>query len=74
MQSANMNDMIFDVVDLVVTPTAAMTLASGDIIGSGTPAGVGVARKSPLFMKSGGSCEISIEGIGVLRNPILNQA
>ena len=74
MQSADTRDMIFDVVDLIVTLSAAMTLEPGDIIVSGTPAGVGAARKPPVFMKAGDVCEISVEGIGVLRNPVVDQA
>lgn len=73
MQAANTSDMIFDVVDLVVTLSAAMTLEPGDIIVSGTPAGVGAARKPPVYMQDGDTCEISIEGIGVLRNPVIKQ-
>ena len=74
MQSANTDDMIFDVVDLIVTLSAAMTLVPGDVIVTGTPAGVGAARKPPVFLKEGDVCEVSIEGIGVLRNPVVNQA
>ena len=73
MQSANTSDMIFDVVELIVTLSAAMTLLPGDVIVSGTPAGVGVARTPPVFMKQGDVCEISIEGIGTLSNPVVNQ-
>ncbi|MFZ9545182.1 MAG: fumarylacetoacetate hydrolase family protein, partial [Hylemonella sp.] len=45
-----------------------------DVIATGTPAGVGWSRKPPLFMKPGDVCEVEIEGIGVLRNPIVQQA
>jgi 2-keto-4-pentenoate hydratase/2-oxohepta-3-ene-1,7-dioic acid hydratase in catechol pathway len=47
-----------------------MTLLPGDIIVSGTPAGVGFARKPPVWMKPGDVCEIELEQVGVLRNPI----
>jgi 2-keto-4-pentenoate hydratase/2-oxohepta-3-ene-1,7-dioic acid hydratase in catechol pathway len=50
-----------------------MTLEPGDIIVTGTPAGVGYARTPPLYMKAGDTCEVEIEGIGILRNPILNE-
>ena len=74
MQSANTSNMVFDVVDLIVTLSAAMTLEPGDIIVSGTPAGVGAARTPPVYMRDGDTCEISVEGIGVLRNPVTQQA
>ncbi len=70
MQSASTDDMIFDVASLVSILSAAMTLEAGDIIVSGTPSGVGVARVPPLFMKAGDICEIELEGVGVLRNRV----
>ncbi|MDE1172132.1 MAG: fumarylacetoacetate hydrolase family protein [Parvibaculaceae bacterium] len=70
MQSASTDDMIFDVASLVSILSAAMTLEAGDIIVSGTPSGVGVARVPPVFMKAGDICEIELEGVGVLRNRI----
>jgi 2-keto-4-pentenoate hydratase/2-oxohepta-3-ene-1,7-dioic acid hydratase in catechol pathway len=48
-----------------------MTLEPGDLIAMGTPSGVGYPRKPPVFMKPGDVVEIEIEGIGVLRNPIV---
>jgi 2-keto-4-pentenoate hydratase/2-oxohepta-3-ene-1,7-dioic acid hydratase in catechol pathway len=51
----------------------AMTLKSGDIIISGTPSGVGFARKPPIWMKAGDVCEVEIEGIGVLRNSVVDE-
>ena len=50
-----------------------MTLKPGDILVTGTPAGVGFARKPPLFMKPGDVCEIEVEGIGLLRNLIIDE-
>ncbi|MBB6143601.1 2-keto-4-pentenoate hydratase/2-oxohepta-3-ene-1,7-dioic acid hydratase in catechol pathway [Silvibacterium bohemicum] len=69
-QDASTNDMIFSVAQLISILSEAITLSPGDIIVSGTPAGVGMARKPPLFMKHGDVCEVEIEGIGVLRNTI----
>jgi 2-keto-4-pentenoate hydratase/2-oxohepta-3-ene-1,7-dioic acid hydratase in catechol pathway len=43
------------------------------VIATGTPAGVGFARKPPRFMKAGDVCEVEIEGIGILRNPVIDQ-
>ena len=73
MQNANTRDMIFDIATLVATISEAMTLEPGDIIVSGTPAGVGFARKPPVWMKDGDVCEIEIEGVGTLVNPIKDE-
>jgi acylpyruvate hydrolase len=73
-QSASTSDMVFDVATLVATISEAITLRSGDIIVTGTPSGVGVSRKPPLFMKPGDRVEVEIEKIGVLSNPIVAQA
>ena len=70
LQDANTNDMMFDVPELIRTISEVMTLHPGDIIVSGTPSGVGFARTPPIWMKPGDSCEIEVEGIGLLRNPI----
>jgi acylpyruvate hydrolase len=72
-QSANTSDMIFDVATLVATLSEAMTLECGDVIVTGTPAGVGAARTPPLFMKAGDVCEVQIEGLGVLRNSVADE-
>ena len=69
-QSASTADMIFDVADLIAILSEAITLNPGDIIVSGTASGVGMARKSQLFMKQGDTIEVEIEGIGILRNPV----
>jgi 2-keto-4-pentenoate hydratase/2-oxohepta-3-ene-1,7-dioic acid hydratase in catechol pathway len=73
MQNANTRDMIFDIATLVSTASEAMTLEPGDIIVSGTPAGVGFARKPPVWMKDGDVCEVEIEGVGTLSNPIKDE-
>jgi acylpyruvate hydrolase len=72
-QSASTDDMIFDVATLVSLLSEAITLAPGDVIVTGTPAGVGVARTPKLFMKPGDICEIEVEGLGVLRNTIADE-
>ena len=72
-QSANTSDLIFDVSELIATISESLTLESGDIIVSGTPAGIGHARKPPLYMKAGDVCEVEIEGIGILSNPIVDE-
>jgi 2-keto-4-pentenoate hydratase/2-oxohepta-3-ene-1,7-dioic acid hydratase in catechol pathway len=69
-QDASTGDMVFNVPRLVSILSEAITLSPGDIIVSGTPAGVGMARNPLLFMKHGDVCEIEIEGIGTLRNRV----
>jgi 2-keto-4-pentenoate hydratase/2-oxohepta-3-ene-1,7-dioic acid hydratase in catechol pathway len=54
--------------------SACCTLEPGDVIVMGTPAGVGFVRKPPLWMKEGDIIEVEIERIGVLRNPIVDEA
>jgi acylpyruvate hydrolase len=65
--------LIFDVATTVSLLSVPITLDAGDIIVMGTPSGVGHARKPPLYMKEGDVCEVEVEGMGVLRNPIVNQ-
>ena len=72
-QDASTDDMVFSVARLIAILSEAFTLAPGDIIVSGTPAGVGMARNPPLFMKHGDVCEVEIEGIGVLRNTVSDE-
>ncbi|MFT8245040.1 fumarylacetoacetate hydrolase family protein [Roseomonas sp. BN140053] len=72
-QQASTDDLVFDVATLVSTLSEAVTLSPGDIIVTGTPAGVGMARKPPLWMKPGDVCEVEVEGLGVLRNPIADE-
>jgi len=75
MQSDNTVNMMFPVPDMLVYVTQGMTLEPGDIIFTGTPSGVGHARKpNPIWMKDGDVCEIEVEGIGTLRNPIKDEA
>lgn len=69
-QSASTSDMIFPVAELITVLSAAMTLEAGDLIVSGTPAGVGMSRTPTLYMRDGDVCEVEIESIGCLRNPV----
>ena len=69
-QSSNITHMIFDVATLISLLSVAHALEPGDVIVSGTPAGVGLARKPPLWMKPGDVCEVEIEKVGLLRTPI----
>jgi len=70
MQSDNTNNMMFPVAETLVYLTQGMTLEPGDVLVTGTPSGVGHARKPPIWMKQGDVIEIEIEGVGLLSNPI----
>ena len=70
MQKANTDDMIFGVAETIVLLSQVLTLEPGDVIVMGTPAGVGQARKPPVWMKAGDVYEVEIEGIGTLRNHV----
>ncbi|MBI2822545.1 MAG: fumarylacetoacetate hydrolase family protein [Acidobacteria bacterium] len=71
MQSSNTRNLIFDVFRLVSFISKALTLEPGDIISTGTPAGVGVFRNPPIFLKEGDRMKISIEILGELENPVV---
>ena len=70
MQNANTKDFLWGVAETIQLITECMTLEPGDVVITGTPAGVGYAKIPPVFMKPGDICEVEIEGIGILRNPI----
>lgn len=68
MQSSNTSQLIFRVEQLIEYVTQVFSLTAGDLIFTGTPAGVGFARKPPVFLKDGDRCEVEIAGLGVLEN------
>ena len=70
LQNATTDMMLFNVKETIELLTECLTLEPGDLLVMGTPSGVGHARKPPLWMKAGDICEIEIENIGILRNPI----
>jgi acylpyruvate hydrolase len=72
-QSASTSDMIFDVAATIEILSKAITLQAGDILFMGTPSGVGGARNPKLFMKAGDVCEVEIERVGLLVNPIVDE-
>ena len=74
MQQANTADMIWGVAETIALLSEVMTLEPGDVIIMGTPAGVGQARKPPVWMRAGDTFEVEIEGIGTLSNPIRAEA
>ncbi|QHE93597.1 5-oxopent-3-ene-1,2,5-tricarboxylate decarboxylase [Pandoraea fibrosis] len=73
-QSASTDDMVFDVAELISIVSEAITLEPGDVIVTGTPSGIGWARTPKLLMKHGDVCEVSVQGIGTLRNPVVDEA
>jgi 2-keto-4-pentenoate hydratase/2-oxohepta-3-ene-1,7-dioic acid hydratase in catechol pathway len=70
-QHANTRDLIFDVTAIIEAISASMTLSSGDIIATGTPAGVGIGFDPPKFLRPGDRVRVAIEGIGEIENKIL---
>ena len=73
MQSASTGDLIFDIPALIEYCSTFTRLEAGDVIATGTPGGVGFARKPPVWMKPGDTIEVSISGIGVLANTIADE-
>ena len=71
MQSSNTSKMIFKVAYLVSYISQGITLEPGDVIATGTPDGVGIFRKPPVLLKPGDVYEVTIQGLGTLRNPVV---
>lgn len=71
LQDGNTKDMLFDIATQIETLSTAMTLEPGDVISTGTPAGVGIARNPMVLLRPGDTVAVEIEGIGVLENPVV---
>ncbi|HBO45596.1 MAG TPA: fumarylacetoacetate hydrolase [Planctomycetaceae bacterium] len=71
MQHSNTNQLLYPIDFLIEYVSAVCTLSPGDLIFTGTPAGVGFARKPPVFLKPGDTVAVEIEGLGVLTNPVV---
>ena len=71
LQDSNTNQLIFKIPALIEFLSASITLEVGDVIATGTPPGVGFARKPPVFMKAGDRAEVEIEGLGILSNTVV---
>lgn len=69
-QDGNSADLVFDIAAIIETLSAAITLLPGDVIATGTPAGVGMATDPPRWLRRGARVRIEIEGVGVLENPV----
>jgi 2-keto-4-pentenoate hydratase/2-oxohepta-3-ene-1,7-dioic acid hydratase in catechol pathway len=74
MQDSTTAQLIFPIAELVAYVSGVCTLAPGDVIFTGTPPGVGAARKPPVFLKPGDSVEVEIERVGILRNSVVAEA
>jgi 2-keto-4-pentenoate hydratase/2-oxohepta-3-ene-1,7-dioic acid hydratase in catechol pathway len=74
MQKSNTEQLIFSVDVLVSYISQVCTLLPGDLIYTGTPSGVGMGRKPPVYLKAGDVVEVEIEKLGVLRNPVGEEA
>lgn len=72
-QSSNTKHLIFDIPALIAYLSTAFTLEPGDIVFTGTPAGVGVSRKPPVFVKAGDVMRVEIQGLGALENPVIEE-
>jgi 2-keto-4-pentenoate hydratase/2-oxohepta-3-ene-1,7-dioic acid hydratase in catechol pathway len=73
MQSASTSELLFDVPTLIAWISQGCTLQAGDVILTGTPAGIGMARNPQRWLQDGDIVEISIGGLGSLRNPVVRR-
>jgi acylpyruvate hydrolase len=74
LQNSNTGNMIFSVPRIIASISEILTLEPGDLIATGTPAGVGFTRKPPLFLRSGDTVVVEIESLGRLENPVRQEA
>jgi 2-keto-4-pentenoate hydratase/2-oxohepta-3-ene-1,7-dioic acid hydratase in catechol pathway len=71
LQDANTSDMVFDVATIVSYVSSVCDLRPGDVIATGTPSGVGVARNPPRFLRNGDRVRVEIDGLPTLENPVV---
>jgi 2-keto-4-pentenoate hydratase/2-oxohepta-3-ene-1,7-dioic acid hydratase in catechol pathway len=74
LQHSNTRELIFKIPELVAFLSSVFTLDPGDVVSTGTPAGVGVARKPPRFLRAGDDVVVRVEGIGELRSPVVAES
>ncbi|HZR71066.1 MAG TPA: fumarylacetoacetate hydrolase family protein [Burkholderiales bacterium] len=72
-QDASTREMIFGVAEQIATLSTAFTLEPGDVISTGTPAGVGIVRKPMLLLKAGDVVRVEVEGVGAIENPVIDE-
>jgi 2-keto-4-pentenoate hydratase/2-oxohepta-3-ene-1,7-dioic acid hydratase in catechol pathway len=73
MQDASTSEMIFGCAEQIATLSTACTLEPGDLVSTGTPAGVGFARTPPVFLRAGDTVRIEIDGVGAIENPVVDE-
>jgi 2-keto-4-pentenoate hydratase/2-oxohepta-3-ene-1,7-dioic acid hydratase in catechol pathway len=73
-QDARVSQLIFDIPTLIETLSAGITLNPGDIIATGTPAGVGIGHSPPVYLKAGDVVRVEVDGIGTLENRFVERA
>lgn len=74
MQSSNTRNLIFRIPDLIAFLSSVFTLEPGDVVSTGTPAGVGYKRKPPVYLQPGDDVVVRVEGLGELRNPVVAES
>jgi 2-keto-4-pentenoate hydratase/2-oxohepta-3-ene-1,7-dioic acid hydratase in catechol pathway len=74
LQDGNTRELIFRVPELIEYLSSVFTLEAGDVIATGTPPGVGMARKPPRWLKAGDEVVVSVSGLGELRNPVVGES
>jgi 2-keto-4-pentenoate hydratase/2-oxohepta-3-ene-1,7-dioic acid hydratase in catechol pathway len=74
MQHSNTHELIFRIPDLISYLSSVFTLEPGDIVSTGTPSGVGFARKPPRFLRAGDEMVVRVAGLGELRNPVVAES
>lgn len=73
LQNSNTKHLIFRIPELIEYLSSVFTLEPGDIVSTGTPAGVGFARKPPRYLRPGDECIVEVQGLGELRNPVIGE-
>jgi 2-keto-4-pentenoate hydratase/2-oxohepta-3-ene-1,7-dioic acid hydratase in catechol pathway len=71
LQNSNTRELIFRIPELVAHLSSVFTFETGDIVSTGTPPGVGFARKPPRFLRPGDDVVVRVQGLGELRNPVV---
>jgi len=71
LQKSNTRELIFKIPDLIAHLSSIFTLEPGDVVSTGTPSGVGFARKPPRYLRPGDECVVSVQGLGELTNPVV---
>lgn len=73
LQDGNTSEMLYDIATQIATLTTAFTLEPGDVLATGTPAGVGIARQPPRWLKAGDIVKVEIDGLGALENHVVDE-